>query len=105
MSLRPAIDFLLYQWLQVPTLTRRSRFAEHSRATFDAGPASCERMSREKPAPVNRTVDGQEPYFAGERVILPQCTHDAHRAYAASGMLSAAQDYSIGGMQLPCTLV
>src|SRR6218665_3955711 len=105
MSLRPAIDFLLYQWLQVPTLTRRSRFAEHSRETFDAVLDSCERMAREKYAPFNRTVDTQDPYFDGERVILPQCTHDAHRAYAASGMLSPAQDYSIGGMQLPCTVV
>ena len=28
----------------------------------------------------------------------------AHQAYAASGMLSAAQDYEIGGMQLPYTI-
>jgi alkylation response protein AidB-like acyl-CoA dehydrogenase len=35
---------------------------------------------------------------------LPQATHDAHKAYAASGMLSAAQDFEIGGMQLPYTI-
>lgn len=38
------------------------------------------------------------------RVVLPQATHDAHRAYAESGMLSAAQDYDVGGMQLPYTV-
>ncbi len=36
--------------------------------------------------------------------MLPRATHEARRAYAESGMLSAAQDYAIGGMQLPYTL-
>ncbi|HEY3046313.1 MAG TPA: acyl-CoA dehydrogenase, partial [Polaromonas sp.] len=75
-----------------------------SRETFDAVFDTCERIAREKYAPFNRTVDTQEPHFDGEKVILPQATHDAQKAYAASGMLSAAQDYEIGGMQLPYTV-
>ena len=46
----------------------------------------------------------QEPRFDGEKVILPQATHDAHAAYVESGMLGAAQDYALGGMQLPYTI-
>ena len=65
---------------------------------------TCERIAREKYAPHNRTVDTQEPRFDGEKVILPQATHDAHKAFVESGMMSAAQDYEIGGMQLPFTL-
>jgi len=101
MSLRPTIDFLLYDWLSVDHLNRRERFADHSRETFDAVLDTCERIAREKYAPFNRLVDTQEPHFDGEKVILPQATHDAQKAYAESGMLSAAQDYEIGGMQLP----
>jgi alkylation response protein AidB-like acyl-CoA dehydrogenase len=104
MSLRPTIDFLLYQWLHVPALQQRERFAEHSRETFDAVFDTCERIAREKYAPFNRLVDIEEPRFEGEKVILPQATHEACRAYAQSGMLSAAQDYDIGGMQLPYTV-
>lgn len=104
MSLRPTVDFLLYQWLQAEKLQERDRFADHSRETFDAVIDTCERIAREKYAPFNRTVDTQEPHFDGEKVTLPQCTHDAQKAYAASGMLSAAQDYDIGGMQLPYTV-
>jgi len=104
MSLRPTIDFLLYDWLQVPELQSRERFADHSRETFDAVLDTCERIAREKYAPFNRTVDIEEPKFDGEKVILPQATHDACKAYAQSGMLSAAQDYAIGGMQLPYTV-
>ena len=35
---------------------------------------------------------------------LPEASHEAARAYAESGMLAAAQDYEIGGMQLPCVV-
>ncbi|MEW6464921.1 MAG: acyl-CoA dehydrogenase [Pseudomonadota bacterium] len=104
MSLRPTVDFLLYDWLAVHTLAQRERFAEHSRETFDAVLDTCERIAREKYAPFNRLVDTQEPQFDGEKVILPQATHEAWRAYAESGMLSAAQDAEIGGMQLPYTV-
>jgi alkylation response protein AidB-like acyl-CoA dehydrogenase len=104
MSLRPTLDFLLYNWLGAESLNQRERFADHSRETFDAVFDTCERIAREKYAPFNRLVDTQEPHFDGETVILPQATHDAHKAYAGSGMLSAAQDYDEGGMQLPYTI-
>ena len=104
MRLRPTLDFLLHDWLGVESLNQRARFAEHSRETFDAVLDTCERIAREKYAPFNRLVDTQEPQFDGDKVILPQATHEAHKAYADSGMLSAAQDHDIGGMQLPYTV-
>jgi alkylation response protein AidB-like acyl-CoA dehydrogenase len=101
MALRSTVDFLLYDWLNAESLNQRLRFNDHSRETFDAVMDTCERIAREKYAPFNRLVDTQEPHFDGEKVILPQATHDAHKAYVASGMLAAAQDYALGGMQLP----
>jgi len=103
-SLRPTVDFLLYDWLHAHRLNERPRFADHSRETFDAVLDTCERIAREKYAPFNRLVDTEEPRFDGEKVILPKATHEAHDAYVASGMLSAAQDYEEGGMQLPYTI-
>ncbi len=104
MSLRPTVDFLLHDWLNVAELQQRERFADHSRETFDAVLDTCERIAREKYAPFNRLVDTEEPKFDGEKVILPQASHEACKAYAESGMLSAAQDYAMGGMQLPYTV-
>ncbi|TXH89561.1 MAG: acyl-CoA dehydrogenase [Rhodoferax sp.] len=106
MTLRTTIDFLLHDWLHTTELTQRERFADHSRETFDAVLDTCERIAREKYAPFNRLVDVEEPRTVTEpdgslRVVLPQATSEAQKAYAASGMLSAAQDYDIGGMQLP----
>ncbi|RMX18899.1 acyl-CoA dehydrogenase [Vandammella animalimorsus] len=101
MSLRDTLDFLLYDWIDVQSLSQRPRHADHSRETYDAVLQTCERIAREKYAPFNRLVDTEEPHFDGEKVILPRATYEARQAYAESGMLSAAQDYDIGGMQLP----
>ncbi len=102
--MRATLDFLLNDWLAVVNLASRPRFAEHSAETFTQVLDTCERIARDKFAPFNRLVDTEEPRFDGEKVILPQATFDAWRAYAESGMLSAAQDYEIGGMQLPYTV-
>ena len=104
MSYRRTIDFLLHDWLDVGALASRRRFAEHSRETFDAVLDTSERIAREKFAPFNRIADTEEPWFDGEKVHLPKASHDAARAYAESGLLAAAQDYEVGGMQLPCVV-
>lgn len=102
--MRNTLNFLLYQWLNVEKLTQRPRFEDHNASTFNAVLDTCEKIAREKFAPFNRLVDTQEPAFDGEKVILPQATQDAHDAFVASGMLSATQDYAVGGMQLPYTI-
>ncbi len=104
MSTRSTLDFLLYDWLKVDQLSERARFADHSRATFDAVLDTCERLARDKFAPFNRLLDTQEPVVEDGRVRLPQATHDALHAYAATGMIAASQDADIGGMQLPCVV-
>ena len=102
--MRPTLDFLLFDWLDAAALTQRARFADHSTETFASVLDTCERIARDKFAPFNRLADTQEPHFDGERVHLPDATRDAVRAYAESGMLAAAQDAEVGGMQLPCVI-
>jgi alkylation response protein AidB-like acyl-CoA dehydrogenase len=104
MSTRATLDFLLHDWLQAAALSARPRFADHGRETFDAVLDMCEKLAAEKFAPFNRIADTEEPWFDGERVHLPASTHAAAKAYAESGMLAAAQDYDVGGMQLPCVV-
>ncbi|HEY8708476.1 MAG TPA: acyl-CoA dehydrogenase family protein, partial [Burkholderiaceae bacterium] len=104
MSYRQTADFLLYDWLDVESLQQRTRFADHSRETFTSVMDTCEKIAREKYAPFNRLADTEEPWFDGDRVHLPAASHAAAKAYAESGMLAAAQDYEIGGMQLPCVV-
>ena len=102
--MRATLDFLLHDWLRVESLLEHPRFAEHSRETFAQVLETCERIARDKFAPFNRLADTEEPRWDGERVHLPRATHEALAAYVESGMLAAAQDHAIGGMQLPCVV-
>ncbi|MCW5659413.1 MAG: acyl-CoA dehydrogenase [Burkholderiaceae bacterium] len=102
--MRDTIEFLLHDWLRVDALLDRPRFADHSRDTIAQVLDTCERIAREKFAPFNRVADVEEPRFDGEKVILPASSHAAAQAYVDSGMLAAAQDYEMGGMQLPCVV-
>jgi butyryl-CoA dehydrogenase len=101
MTYRSTVDFLLHDWLDVASLQARPRFADHSRETFDSVLDTCEKIARDKFAPYSRLSDTEEPWFDGEKVHLPEASHAAAQAYVDSGMLAAAQDYEIGGMQLP----
>ncbi|MBI3350791.1 MAG: acyl-CoA dehydrogenase [Burkholderiales bacterium] len=102
--MRDTLEFLLFDWLQAVDLTARARFADHSRETFSAVLDTSERIARDKLAPFYRLMDTEEPRFDGERVHLPAATLDAVNALVDSGMLAAAQDYELGGMQLPCVI-
>ncbi|MEO8672737.1 MAG: acyl-CoA dehydrogenase [Tahibacter sp.] len=98
---RRDLQFQLYEWLDVAALTRRPRFADHSRDTFDAVLDTCERLATERFAPHYQTGDRNEPYLDGERVVLIDEIAPALRAFADSGLAAATQDYALGGMQLP----
>ena len=102
--MRQTLDFFLSDWLSVNSLLSRPRFADHSAETFASVLDACERLARDKFAPINRLLDTEEPHFDGERVHLPAATHTAVSAYIDSGMLAAAQDHDAGGMQLPCVI-
>ncbi|MFC9999563.1 acyl-CoA dehydrogenase [Nocardia sp. NPDC127526] len=95
------IEFLLYDWLDVTALTERERFADHSRDTFDQVLRLCQDLATTYFAPHNRENDLSEPTFDGERVHIIPAVSKALRAFTDAGLVGAAMDYEIGGMQLP----
>jgi len=101
---RRDLDFLLYEWLNVTSLTERERFAAHGRETFDAVLDLCERIATDEFAPHNKKSDQNEPHFDGEKVhIIPE-VGAALGVFRESGLLAAGFDYELGGMQLPTVL-
>jgi alkylation response protein AidB-like acyl-CoA dehydrogenase len=101
---RRDLDFLLYDWLDVCSLTSRERFAAHDRATFDAVLDLAEQIATEKFATHNRKADLAEPHVVDGKVVLIPEVKDALDAFAASGLLTATFDEAVGGMQLPFTV-
>ena len=98
---RRDLAFLLYEWLDVATLTARPRHADHARETFDAALDTAERMATDLFAPHNRASDAREPVFDGTAVTMIPDVKRALDAYAAAGLIAAGQDADLGGMQLP----
>src|SRR3712207_7736416 len=58
----------LHRWLDVESLTKRPRYAEHTRETFDAVLDLAERIATEHFAPHNRLADEHEPRMVDGRV-------------------------------------
>src|SRR5690606_33859450 len=98
---RRDLSFMLYDWLAVERLCERPRFADHSRETFDAVLDTSEAIAVDKFAPHNRKADLNEPTFDGERVHMIPEVAEALRAFCDAGLMAGAQDYELGGAQLP----
>ncbi|MFC5908810.1 acyl-CoA dehydrogenase [Streptacidiphilus monticola] len=98
---RRDLDFLLHEWLDVPSLLERPRFAEHDRETVDAVLDLAAEVAAEKFAPHNKRNDAEEPRFEDGRVRMHPEVKEALTAFAQTGLLTAAMDAEVGGMQLP----
>jgi len=98
---RRDLEFLLYEWLDVELLTKRPRFAEHSRETFDAVLDLSEQVATEQFAPHNTKSDQQEPRVVDGRVVLVPEVAAALRVFAQTGLIASSMDTEVGGMQLP----
>jgi alkylation response protein AidB-like acyl-CoA dehydrogenase len=98
---RRDLDFLLYEWLGVESLTVRPRYTEHGRDTFDAVLDLAEELAVEHFAPHNKLSDANEPTFDGDRVHLIPEVKAALDRYSGAGFIGATMDEDHGGMQLP----
>ncbi|QDQ99464.1 acyl-CoA dehydrogenase [Tomitella fengzijianii] len=99
---REDLAFLLYEWLDVETLTARRRFAEHSRETFDAVLELSEDMAMSLFAPHNKLSDAHEPRMRPDGTVetIPEIKK-ALDAFSAAGLIAGSFDEELGGMQLP----
>lgn len=95
------LAFELYEVLDAEALTRRERFAEHSRETFDAALGTARSIAEKYFAPHNRKSDEHEPvYQNGEAVLIPE-VKPAVDAFIEAGFHNAQRSFDDGGMQLP----
>jgi len=106
---RRDLEFVLYELLDAGALNSRPRYADHSRETFDAALATCERMATELFEPHYQKNDQNEPHTVhdndgGTNVhIIPE-VKQALSAFCQAGLMAAGQDYDLGGMQLPAVI-
>ena len=98
---RADLDFLLYTWLDIELLTKRERYAQHSRETFNAVLELSERVAGDHFATHNRLSDAHEPVLVdGGAQIIPE-VRAALEVFARTGLIGSSMDEAVGGMQLP----
>jgi len=103
---RRDLDFLLYDWLDIESLTTRSRFAEHSRETFDAVLDLSADIATKHFATHNKKADAQEPRMDedGRVEIIPE-VKAALDLFSKAGLIAGGFDEAQGGMQLPIAVL
>lgn len=101
---RRDLNFLLYEWLNVLSLTQRERYRDHSAETFNAALDTCEKIATEHFYPINKLLDEEEPRFENGQVFTPAPLKAALKVFVDAGLMAAGQSYDNGGMQLPYTL-
>lgn len=95
------LAFLLYEVLDVETLTETSRYSDHDKTVFDAVLETASSIARDHFEPHAAKVDEVEPTFDGVQVhIIPE-VRTALDTYVESGLMGATFDTDFGGMQLP----
>ncbi|GAA4691028.1 acyl-CoA dehydrogenase [Pseudonocardia yuanmonensis] len=102
---RRDLQFLLFEWLDVVSLTGHPYFAEHSAETFNGLLEVCESLAADYFAPHNRLSDEHEPRIGEDgKVVLPDEVAAAVAAFAKADLIAAQFDESLGGMQLPLSV-
>jgi alkylation response protein AidB-like acyl-CoA dehydrogenase len=95
------VEFQLHEVLDVSSLARLPRFADHGRETFDAWLEVCRRFARQVLLPTYRPMDEQPPRLEEGRVRVHPRLHEVWPRLRELGVIAAARPAAVGGQQLP----
>ena len=95
------VSFLLYDVLDVESLTKLPYFADHGRETFEPYLASVARFAREVAYPTYRAMDQSPPKFEGGRVYVHPLVKEHYPRLMELGLQNATRPAAVGGQQLP----
>ncbi len=95
------VSFLLYDVLDVESLTTLAPFQEHSRETFDLYLGAVRDFSRRVLFPLYKTLDAEPPRFEDGRVIVHPKLRGLYDALSELGIARVSRPASVGGQSLP----
>ncbi|MEW6351277.1 MAG: acyl-CoA dehydrogenase [Thermodesulfobacteriota bacterium] len=101
---RRNIDFLLYEVYDAESLTRHSRFEEHSREVFDLVVDTAFKVSRDMLYPYFQEFDRVAAVLEDGRVKVHPAVRTMMKEFGEGGWIAASLPYDAGGQQLPLTV-
>ena len=98
------INFVLYEQLNIEQLTKKERYNHCSRDDFDMILGHALKFSDNILAPINKEGDETGAVWKDGKVTLPESARAALKEFANAGWVSMADDFEVGGQQLPMVL-
>jgi alkylation response protein AidB-like acyl-CoA dehydrogenase len=101
---RRNLDFILYEVLDILSLTKHDYFSMHDAQTFAMTLDTATGIAEKTMLPAYASSDCNPPQLVNEEVKVHPVLHEYYKAFCASGLLSSIFDASLGGQQLPRTV-
>ena len=95
------LQFILFDVLDVLSLTEKEYFSEHNRENFDAMLEVAEDIADKCLRPYFKESDKVPPQLVDGRVKVHQSLHDYYSTYCSTGLLASTFDEKLGGSQVP----
>ncbi|MEP7143107.1 MAG: acyl-CoA dehydrogenase [Ferruginibacter sp.] len=98
------LHFMLYEVLDVLSLTKHPYFAAHDAESFNMVLDTADSIAEKTMRPFYKENDRLQPELINGQVTVHPALHDYYRSFCQSGLLAAPFDEKYGGQQLPKTV-
>ena len=99
------LQFLLYEVLEVQSLTRYPYFKDHAHETFDMVLDSAEKISEKLLKPLLTEMDRKEPQLVNGKIKIHKGMFPILKKFGEDGWINAGFPYEEGGQQIPSTVL
>jgi butyryl-CoA dehydrogenase len=93
------LRFLLYEVLDVESLTQHEYYADHDRETFDLTLDTASQMASDMLHPYLGETDKEPPEYSNGSVSVHSAVREFLRACGEGGWVCATSPYHLGGQQ------
>lgn len=101
---RQNLNFMLYEVLDVLSLTEHPYFAEHDTLSFNMVLDTADDIAEKTMRPFYKESDEYHPELIGGEVKVHNAIHVYYKACCDSGLVASCFDETLGGQQLPRTV-
>jgi alkylation response protein AidB-like acyl-CoA dehydrogenase len=98
------IHFMLYDVLNVLSLTEKEYFSNHNRENFDIMLDVAEDIADKCLRPYFKESDKNPPQLINGRVRVHRSLHEYYNTFCSAGLLASTFDEKFGGSQVPKTV-
>ena len=101
---RQNLDFILYEVMDVLSLTKHPYFAAHDAMSCNMVLDTAENIADKTMRPYYKESDGLDPELIDGQVRVHKAIHTYYKACCDSGLMASCFDDELGGQQLPRTV-